>query len=70
VPTKYDIYVLLLSLCPYISFGGLLVPEGIIHTEVSVSGLTSFNRYIEDAGDSTFNQDLRQLTVFLFIAII
>ena len=24
----------------------------------------------EDAGDSTFNQNLRQLTVFLFIAII
>jgi len=24
----------------------------------------------EDAGDSTFNQNLRQLTLFLFIAII
>jgi hypothetical protein len=24
----------------------------------------------QDAGDSTFNQNLRQLTVFLFIAII
>ena len=26
--------------------------------------------FLKDAGDSTFNQNLRQLTVFLFIAII
>ena len=26
--------------------------------------------FLQDAGDSTFNQNLRQLTVFLFIAII
>jgi hypothetical protein len=29
-----------------------------------------FGNFLKDAGDSTFNQNLRQLTVFLFIAII
>jgi hypothetical protein len=31
--------------------------------------LNKYNMF-KDAGDSTFNQNLRQLTVFLFIAII
>jgi hypothetical protein len=37
---------LLLSLLVGTSAGGLLVPEGIIHPVVSVSGLTWFIRYL------------------------
>jgi hypothetical protein len=31
---------------------------------------TFIHTSVKDAGDSTFNQNLRQLTMFLFIAII
>jgi hypothetical protein len=34
------------TMCPMVSPGGLLVPDGISHQLVSVSSLTSFIRYI------------------------
>jgi hypothetical protein len=52
------------------AWDGILVTCGKPRHFTKKDGIAPKSSLFKDAGDSTFNQNLRQLTVFLFIAII